>query len=84
MSTPRRICLDKMIPAELAISRALVEVEELGCDTRLTEACQLLQRARALVADCVDGVGGSISMPNPAAKLTSPLEAGPVLPGLLP
>jgi len=52
---PRRICIDKMTPAELAITDAMRCVEEAGCDTRLTEAVMLLSQARDKVADFVDG-----------------------------
>jgi hypothetical protein len=51
---PRRIRLDKMTPAELAITDAMEAVEKLPGDVRLTEAVVLLDRARNLVADFVD------------------------------
>jgi hypothetical protein len=54
---PRRIQLDKYCPAELAIRAAVLAVEEMGCDTRLTKAVILLQQAKDRVADFVDGVG---------------------------
>lgn len=52
---PRRICLDKMTAAELAIVEAVRVVEQVGADVRLTEAVNLLQQARDKVADFVDG-----------------------------
>ena len=52
----RRICVEKMTPAELAIRAALLTVEGEGCDPRLTEAVVLLGRAQGCVADFVDGV----------------------------
>lgn len=51
---PRRIRVDLMTPAELAIHKAMHAVEEAGCDARLTEALTLLQQAREKVADFVD------------------------------
>ncbi len=58
MSTevPRRFRLDRWIPAEVAIQRAIDAVEFAGADVRLTDAVNLLQGARASVADWVDGV----------------------------
>lgn len=54
--TPRRIRIDKMTPAELAIRNAVGAVEDLAPDERLTRAVILLQQARELVADYVDDV----------------------------
>ena len=53
---PRRICVDRMTPAELAIMAAVQAVEALPADTRLTDAVILLGQARDRVADFVDGV----------------------------
>ena len=53
---PRRIRLDRMTKAELAITSAMDAVEEAGADVRLTEAVVLLQQARDKVADFVDQV----------------------------
>lgn len=53
---PRRIQLEHMTPAERAIYDAVQVVEGAGCDARLTEAVILLQKARDMVADFVDGV----------------------------
>jgi hypothetical protein len=51
---PRRIRLDKFTPAEKAIWDAVQEVEKAGCDILLTDAVNLLQKAREKVADFVD------------------------------
>ena len=51
---PRRIRIDLMTPAELAIRAAVIAVEEAGCDERLTDAVVLLQEAKERVADFVD------------------------------
>ena len=51
---PRRIRLDQMTPAELAIVHAVNMVEALPADVRLTRAVVALQEARNHVADYVD------------------------------
>ena len=51
---PRRIRIDLMTPAELAIRNAVLEVENAGCHVLLTDAVVLLQQAREKVADFVD------------------------------
>lgn len=53
---PRRCQLEHMTPAERAIYDAMGVVEAAGCDVQLTEAVNLLQKARDRVADFVDGV----------------------------
>lgn|GEM_PF-1348155 len=53
---PRRIRIDKLTPAELAIRDAVLAVEAAGCDPRLTDAVVLLGQAKEKVADFVDGV----------------------------
>ena len=53
---PRRIRIDLFTPAERAIYDAVQAVEALPPDVRLTNAVNLLGRARDLVADFVDGV----------------------------
>lgn len=50
----RRFDLDKCTPSELAIYNAVIEVEKIGADVRLTNAVILLLQARNLVADYVD------------------------------
>jgi hypothetical protein len=51
---PRRNRLDLNTPAELAIHNAMAEVEKAGADVRLTDAINLLSKAKELVADFVD------------------------------
>jgi hypothetical protein len=52
---PRRIQIQKMTPAELAIRTAMLEVEKLPPDARLTDAVVLLGQAQEKVANFVDG-----------------------------
>lgn len=52
----RRARLDLNTPAERAVYDAMLEVEKLPADVRLTEAVTLLGKARDLVADYVDGI----------------------------
>lgn len=54
MNVPRRIQLDKMVPAEKAIRAAVFEIEKLGADIRLTSAQIKLQEAKELVSHYVD------------------------------
>lgn len=54
MNLPRRNRVDQMFPAELAIREAVLAVERLGADVKLTEAVILLQQAKDKVADYVD------------------------------
>jgi hypothetical protein len=59
LNTPkmlRRVRLDLNTPAELAIFKAMQEVEKAGADVRLTEATMLLAKAKDCVADFIDGV----------------------------
>lgn len=51
---PRRSRLDLNTPAERAIFDAMQEVEKAGCDVKLTDAVNFLDKARNLVADYVD------------------------------
>jgi hypothetical protein len=53
---PRRIHLERLTPAEHAIRAAILAVEEMGADVRLTKAVILLGEAKDRVADYVDGV----------------------------
>jgi hypothetical protein len=53
---PRRCRMDRMVPAELAILKALEAVEAMAADIRLTDAVVMLGYARNRVADYVDGV----------------------------
>ena len=51
---PRRIDILRNTPAELAIRNAILAVEAMAADTRLTDAVVLLMQAREKVADFVD------------------------------
>ena len=53
---PRRVQVDRMTPAELAIREAIQEVENIGVDILLTDAVNLLAAAKDSVADYVDGI----------------------------
>jgi len=66
---PRRCQIYLRTPAESVISEAIAAVEGFGCDPRLTEASVLLQRARDLVADFVEGVNAPpVSLPPVTAE----------------
>lgn len=52
---PRRSDLHRQTETEIAIRSAIADVEALGADPLLTEAVELLDRARNKVADYVDG-----------------------------
>ena len=56
MDIPRRIRVDLMSKAELAIRNAINVVEEMPADVRLTDAVILLGKAKDRVADYIDGV----------------------------
>lgn len=58
---PRRSRLDLNTPAELSIFNAIQEVEKAGCDVRLTDAINLLSKAKDLVADYVDRIESTMS-----------------------
>jgi hypothetical protein len=51
---PSRCDLLLHTPAELAIRKAVDEVEKIGADPKLTEAVNLLDMARERVADFVE------------------------------
>jgi hypothetical protein len=51
---PRRIRLEYLTPAELAIREAMRAVEDAGAHPLLTDAVNLLDQARGKVADYVD------------------------------
>jgi hypothetical protein len=53
---PRRIQMEKWVPAEKAIREAVLAVEAMPADVRLTDAVVLLQAAKDSVADFVDGI----------------------------
>ena len=54
LNISRRIRIDLMTPAELAITNAMHEVEKAGASIELTNAVIKLMEARNLVADHVD------------------------------
>jgi hypothetical protein len=60
----RRNRMDLFSPAELAIYNAQAEVEKIGADVRLTDAGMLLQQARYLVADFIEGIDQSSPTPT--------------------
>lgn len=78
---PRRNRLDQNTPAELAIRAAVDAVEALPADVRLTGAVVLLQQARELVADYVDGVERRKAVARPP---TMPLSVMGRQPGFHP
>ena len=51
---PRRIDINRYVPAETAIREAILRVEEMPADVRLTDAVVLLGQAKDKVADFVD------------------------------
>ena len=51
----RRIDIERMLPAELALRNAELEIEKLGADERLTNAVILLAEAQEKVSDFIDG-----------------------------
>jgi hypothetical protein len=57
LEIPRRLRLDLNEPAELAISNAMIEVEKMPGDVRLTQAVIKLDEAKRLVADYIDATG---------------------------
>lgn len=65
----RRSDLLRNTPAELAIREALIAVEAVGADVRLTDAVILLGEARERLADYIDGV-------RPDSTLNARYEAG--------
>lgn len=53
---PRRSRLDLMKCSEVLIYNAMVEIEQMGADRRLTAASIKLQEARDLVSDFIDNI----------------------------
>lgn len=51
---PRRARVDQMCQAELKIREAMLAVEDMPADTRLTDAVVLLGQAQEKVADFID------------------------------
>jgi hypothetical protein len=61
---PRRIRLDRLTPAELAIRNAMTAVEEAGAHPLLTDAVNLLHQAANKVADYVDNIKDATTLHN--------------------
>jgi hypothetical protein len=57
MGTNRRADILQMIPAELAIRNAVLEVEKLGADTRLTDIVVSLSEQQRKLADWCESTG---------------------------
>lgn len=53
-TNPRRFNLAFCSASELAIKKAMQEVERLGADDKLTEAIMLLTDAHTIVSDFID------------------------------
>ena len=53
-----------MTPAELAIRAAIIAVEDVGADIRLTQAVTLLSAAQTRLADFIDGINGWDTFPH--------------------
>ena len=53
-TVPRKGRVDLYEPAELAIRNAMLEVEKMPADVRLTDAVILLQQAKDKVSDFID------------------------------
>ena len=60
----RRNDLLEMTAAELQIREAILLVEKMGADLRLTDAVVLLGRAQSKVADFIDGVANRAQGPH--------------------
>jgi hypothetical protein len=56
METPRRNRLDLNTPAEIAIYNAMQEVEKVGAAPVLTEITTLLEKAKNILADYIEGL----------------------------
>lgn len=54
MKQSRRIRLDLNTSAEMAIHKAIQEVEQLGADVRLTNAVMKLQEAKEKLSNYID------------------------------
>lgn len=57
MGTNRRADILQMTPAELAIRNAVLEVEKLGADTRLTDIVVALSEQQSKLADWCEETG---------------------------
>lgn len=60
----RRCNIDRMTEAELAIRRAIIEVEKVGADPRLTDSVCLLSAAQTRLADYIDRIPGRTTIPK--------------------
>ena len=60
MGTNRRADILQMIPAELAIRNAVLEVEKLGADTRLTDIVVALSEQQSKLADWCESTGNVV------------------------
>lgn len=50
----RRFYIDLNVPAELAVRNAMLEVEKMPADERLTNVLIQLDKAKSLLSDVVD------------------------------
>lgn len=62
---PRRNCMDQYTSAEMAIAKAVDEVERVGASLHLTDAVSLLTKAQAKVADHMEGVPEVLGLDKP-------------------
>jgi uncharacterized protein (DUF433 family) len=69
---PRRNCLDRLTPAELAIRAAIDAVEMVGADVLLTQTVVLLGQAADKLADYIDG-----TKPEPVYDVGQERDAAP-------
>lgn len=77
MTIPRRAQIERYCPAEKAISAAMYAVEEMPADVRLTDAVELLGRAKDRVADFVDGINPESTLFNVTPSQPPATEDGP-------
>lgn len=54
ITNTRRVFLTLLTPAEMAIHNAILSVEQIGADVKLTEVVMLLLDAKNKLADYVD------------------------------
>lgn len=74
---PRRCRIDLYTPAEAAIRQAMLAVEGVGADVRLTKAVTLLAEAKDMVADYVDGVPMQLPEPCHTCEGYGRINCGP-------
>jgi len=75
----RRMHVELLTAAEVAIRDALLAVEELPADTRLTDAVVLLGKAQGKVAEYIDERLAAAFAPQPASPPPTP-EPVPAVP----